>query len=474
MSIEKAMKNRFCLRAALIAFYITFFVPLSLIVLSPADAQEILPPSGMAEQQGTDGIVELEGRRLFTIRTKLGPFSRESRARSVIQKLDKLLDDPDFDLAKVSLNETDTTIDVIAGDIVITSITQADAELAGMDKLQLAEKYAERLREVLPELQAKRTMSGALEQVDVKKFGQKMIHTFLEPIALNLAALAIGSAIILGIGTLIKMSLTRYVQDSTTRYNARKIVTFAGYFVCFLFALVIFRDSLSHLALVIGAAAAGVAFALKEVIVSIAGWIAVTFGDFYKVGDRVKLAGIKGDVIDIGFARTTLMELGEWVQGDLYTGRVVRVSNSLIFNEPLYNYSRDFPFLWDEITVPLKYGSDYDLAINVLEQSVNDVCGDYVEEASEHWKHITRKYLVEHAQIEPMVTYSFNDNWVEFIVRYVVHYKRRRKTKFALYQQILKGIDDRKDKLSLASTTFDLVGAPVIDVRVAEQPSHNS
>jgi hypothetical protein len=86
----------------------------------------------------------------------------------------------------------------------------------------------------------------------------------------------------------------------------------------------------------------------------VAGWIAVSLGGFYKVGDRVELGGIRGDVVDIGFLRTTLFEVGEWVDGDLYNGRVVRVANSFIFKEPVVNYSGDFPFLWDELHVPVK------------------------------------------------------------------------------------------------------------------------
>jgi small-conductance mechanosensitive channel len=102
----------------------------------------------------------------------------------------------------------------------------------------------------------------------------------------------------------------------------------------------------------IGVAGAGIAFALQEVIGSVAGWIAISFGGFYRPGDRVQVGGIKGDVIDIGILRTTLMELGEWVNSDLYSGRIVRVANSFVFKQPVFNYSGDFPFLWDELRLP--------------------------------------------------------------------------------------------------------------------------
>jgi len=74
---------------------------------------------------------------------------------------------------------------------------------------------------------------------------------------------------------------------------------------------------------------------------------------------RIQLEGIRGDVIDIGILRTTLMECGDWVKGDNYNGRIVRIANSFVFKEPVFNYSGDFPFLWDKIMIPIKYGSDY-------------------------------------------------------------------------------------------------------------------
>ena len=437
----------------------------------PLDAQETSENAPVDKvTRGVDGVVELEGKRLFQIQTKFGPYSKQVRAANVIRKIDSLLDDPKFDPDKITIVESETTVDIVAGDILIASITRLDAKAANKTQIELAEQYVERLKSVLPELKSKRTISGALEDVNVKNFGRNILDIFLEPIAIKFATTALGALIILGIATFVKKSLGRYVHDSTSRYNAKKIISFAGYCLCILFATVVFRDALGNLAVILGAATAGIAFALKEVIISIAGWVAVTFGDFYKVGDRVELGGIKGDVIDIGFGRTTLMELGEWVNGDLYTGRIVRVANSFIFKDPMFNYSRDFPFLWDEITVPVKYGSDYDRAAQVLEKAVADVCGDYVEEATGHWKNITKKYLVEHAQTEPMVTYFFNDNWVEYTARYVVDYKKRRSTKFDLHKRILKDFEENAKDMGLASATFHLVEAPTINVQLKESP----
>jgi small-conductance mechanosensitive channel len=264
-------------------------------------------------------------------------------------------------------------------------------------------------------------------------------------------------------------SISRYVKDSDTRYRARKGVTFLGYVVAIFVIGIVFSSQLGGLTVAFGVAGAGIAFALQEVIASVAGWAAISFAGFFRPGDRVELGGIKGDVIDVSLLRTTLMELGEWVKGDLYTGRIVRVANSFVFKAPVFNYSGDFPFLWDEIIVPVKYGSDYHLARKIFERVADEVAGDNASQAANAWKDFVRRFLIEDATVAPMVTLAANDNWIEFTVRYVVNYKMRRITKDRLFTRILEEIDQTEGRVSMASATFELVGAPTFDVRVADR-----
>jgi small-conductance mechanosensitive channel len=180
----------------------------------------------------------------------------------------------------------------------------------------------------------------------------------------------------------------------------------------------------------------------------------------------VQLGGIKGDVIDVSILRTTLMEVGEWVSGDLYTGRVVRIANSFVFKEPVFNYSGEFPFLWDEIVLPVKYGSDWKLARTMLRGLVDEVLAGYAGEVKESWQQMVRQFRVEDANVEPMITLRATDNWIEFTVRYVVDYRRRRWMKDHLFTRILEEIDKSGDKIRLASATFELVPGSHLDVQV--------
>jgi len=266
----------------------------------------------------------------------------------------------------------------------------------------------------------------------------------------------------------IQRNLLSKIRDNENRYRAKKFGSFIGYFLTIVLLTVVFSDKLGGLTVALGVAGAGIAFALQEVIGSFAGWLAIMFGGFYKTGDRVQLGGIKGDIMDIGVLRTTIMETGQWVDGDLYNGRIVLIANSFVFKEPVFNYSGDFPFLWDEIKIPIQYGSNYEKAKEIFEQVGKVVAGDLTVRSKEKWVALQKKYRLEDAQTEPMVSLTANDNWVEFTLRYVVGYKKRRVTKTELFTQILKRVEATNGEIKFASATFHIVETPEFKVKISE------
>ncbi len=287
----------------------------------------------------------------------------------------------------------------------------------------------------------------------------------------NILEFVIGIVIIGLIFRFLRQSLLRYIPDTDTRYRTRKAISFMGYITMLLFTVFVFSDRLGQFTVIFGAVGAGIAFALQEIIGSFAGWVAISFGQFYKPGDRVQLGGIVGDVIDISILRTTLMECGDWVKADLYNGRIVRIANSFVFKQPVYNYSADFAFVWDEIKVPVRYGSEHRLAREILEKVVLEVTDEYISQAKQQWQKMTNKYLIEDARIEPTITLVTNDNWMEFTIRYVVSYKKRRMKKDQLFTRILDEFENTNGRVKFASTTFELVEAPTFNVKLTGKPN---
>ena len=292
---------------------------------------------------------------------------------------------------------------------------------------------------------------------------QKLLY---DPTIGKVVIICIGVAIIWMIIKAIQKNLFSKIKGNDNRYRANKLGSFIGYFLTILLLTVVFSDKLGGLTVAFGVAGAGIAFALQEVIASFAGWLAIMFGGFYNTGDRVQLGGIKGDVMDIGVLRTTIMETGQWVDGDLYNGRIVLIANSFVFKEPVFNYSGDFPFLWDEIKIPIQYGSDYKMAKEIFEMVGNEIAGDLTLRSKEKWITLQNKYRLEDAQTEPMVSLVANDNWVEFTLRYVVSYKKRRLTKTELFTRILEKVEATNGKIKFASSTFQLVDPPDFKVKI--------
>ncbi len=296
---------------------------------------------------------------------------------------------------------------------------------------------------------------------------EQLMQWLFDPTTRRVLAAVIGVVAIAAGIALARRSLGRYVERAEVRYRLRKGVSFLGYLIMFLYVATLYSDRLGQFTVAFGVIGAGVAFALQEVIASVAGWVAIALGGFYSTGDRVMLGGIRGDVIDIGILRTTLMECGDWVKGDQYNGRIVRLANSFVFKEPVFNYSADFPFLWDEIMVPVKYGSDYHLARRIIAGVAEEVVGDYARGAQESWRQIVKKYLIEDARVAPMVTLVANQNWIEFTLRYAVDYKSRRTTKDRLFTRILEELDKSSDKVGIAASTLNIEKVAPLEVRLA-------
>src|SRR5580700_9927010 len=159
------------------------------------------------------------------------------------------------------------------------------------------------------------------------------------------------------------------------RYKVRKFIVFAGYVAILLFLAILFEDRLGRLSVTLGVVGAGVAVALQDVVASIAGAFSIGFSKLYTVGDRVQIGDTRGDVIDIGLLRTTVMETGSWVSKDLYNGRIVRIPNSTVLKGSVFNYSQGFRFIWDQIRVLFTTTSDCQLSREMLLRVANEAIG---------------------------------------------------------------------------------------------------
>lgn len=255
---------------------------------------------------------------------------------------------------------------------------------------------------------------------------------------------------------LVKATLRKRIPDVDKQYKIRKTTNLFGYLLVFIIILIVYRSKLGNVTVALGVAGAGIAFALQEVIVSFAGWLNIMLSNQITVGQRVKIGEISGDIIDIGVLKTTIMEIGGWVDGDLYNGRITSISNNFVFSTPIQNYSSDYPFLWDEIQVPLRLESDQQSARALFTKIGSEVCGDFANRSVPIWNQMKGKYLIEKAGVEPMIFMKFDQNWMTFTLRYVVDFRKRRSTKDILFSRIIDEIKKHDDIIMIATSTLEV------------------
>jgi small-conductance mechanosensitive channel len=280
--------------------------------------------------------------------------------------------------------------------------------------------------------------------------------------------------VILVIGILILIKgfrsyIKRRIPEVSVRYKLQKGIEIIGYFLIVGLAVFYFTGNMKDFTLAVGLFTAGVAFTLQELFLSIAGSIYIFLVQLYKPGDRIEINGIKGDVIDVDSIYTTMMEIGEWVSSDNYSGRIVKLSNAFVFKGPIYNYSKDFPFIWDEFNLHIRYGSDIELAKTLVIEIASKTLSDYTSSSRAEWEAVVNKYYIEAAQVEPTLAIKLTDNWIEFNLRYIVDFKKRRLTKHLLSDKIREAIERTHGKIILASSTVELIKIPNLNVNIDSQ-----
>lgn len=285
------------------------------------------------------------------------------------------------------------------------------------------------------------------------------------PILVNIAKYLVWVILIFLIIAWVRRLLKKRLPDNALRYKSQKGIEIIGYFLVVLITITYFTGNIKDFGLAIGLLTAGITITLQELILSIAGSFYIFFVRVYKPGDRIEINGIKGDVIDIDSIYTTMMEIGKWVSSDNYSGRIVKLSNAFVFKGPVYNYSQDFPFVWDEFNLPIRYGSDIELAKEIVISVAQEKLSDYVTESLSKWKVVVDKYYIEDAQVNPSLAITMTDNWIQFNLRYIVDYKKRRYTKHMLNEEIGKRIEQTNGKVKLASATFEIVNIPTVNIK---------
>jgi small-conductance mechanosensitive channel len=312
-------------------------------------------------------------------------------------------------------------------------------------------------------------------------FGVKLIGLTAEngrKLLLTLAIIAIAillSRLLQGLAGL----LFRRRQNARVRFWSQQAVRITTVVVLVVGTLSVWFDNPGRLTTFIGLMSAGLAVALQRVVTALAAYFVILRGKVFHVGDRIAMSGVRGDVIDLGFIRTTIMEMGQspgeqgddpsvWVESRQYTGRIVTVTNDKIFDQPVYNYSSDFPYIWEEMHLPVPYAADRNRAEQILLDAVKRHTVKVSEVAKEDLEEMRRRYFLDSANLEPKVYLRLTDNWVQLAVRFVSRTRGSRELKDKISREVLAALDEAG--IQVASATYEITGLPPIRVELSKQP----
>ena len=255
---------------------------------------------------------------------------------------------------------------------------------------------------------------------------------------------------------LIVHLVNRGVKNIKARHVIRKNVVYVISFIIFTLIFFMWIQNISSITIFIGVAGAGLALALQEVILCIAGWVLIMVRHPFEVGDRIEINGVKGDIIDIRLFQTSLLEIGNWVDADQSTGRIANVPNSFVFKTENYNYSRGFEFIWNEISILVTFESDWRRAKEIMMIHADNFDKASEEELRRKIEAMRTRYMIYYGKLTPIVYVNIKDSGVQLTLRYLTEAKKRRSTEDQLCQVILDSFA-KEDHVDFAYPTYRII-----------------
>ncbi len=278
-----------------------------------------------------------------------------------------------------------------------------------------------------------------------------------KPLAINTLIAKIFITIILTfVISILKSHLCKLINEKTESetlaYKLKQTVQYSGNIILLVLIVQIWFSAFQSISTFLGLITAGLAIALKDLISDIAGYIYISTKKPFKVGDRIEISGIKGDVINVSLLHFTLLEIGNWVQNDQSTGRIVHLPASQILDKALFNYNKGFNWIWNEIEFLVTSESDWkkvkldiqNISESLLEKNINEIKKDM--------KKAKREMLVRFENISPIIYTNSKDSGINLTLRYLCRPKEKRFTETLIWEAILD-LTEKNDYIDLAYPT---------------------
>lgn len=260
-----------------------------------------------------------------------------------------------------------------------------------------------------------------------------------EVVLLVIVVLCVSWLLINLIGKLFENLLGPIVGSYAQVRSVWKIISYAIWTAVLLALLFSVMGDKSSLGVYIGLIGAAMTFVLQKPLLNIVGWLLITYRRLFRIGDRIMLGNVKGYVMDIRIMYTEVREFGEWMKGDTFTGRIAAIPNSMVFDGPILNYTKDLPSIWDEVVTSVTYESDIELAKRYILESARDVVGEFMVTNYELYRsRLGIRDLDQFLLRTPELRMEMADSGVNVYVLYFCATDRRRSIKSDITERIWK------------------------------------
>lgn len=266
------------------------------------------------------------------------------------------------------------------------------------------------------------------------------------PVLLTGIALSLLALVLIGVlRAFVLRQIHRRTDDVVVLYRWRKLTNYLAALAGFTTLVLIWFEKLRLALTLLGLLSAGVALALSGLIAAMAGWAFILLRRPFEVGDRIQVGEHAGDVIDIRLFKFTLMEIGNWVDADQSTGRVIHVPNGKVLTEVVVNYTRGFHYIWNEIPVLVTFESDWAKAKKILQEIADRHVGETAKQARLELRKAAQRFMLYYSRLTPTVYTKVEDSGVLLTIRHLVEPRKRRGALGAIWEEILRAFGDEPD-----------------------------
>lgn len=237
----------------------------------------------------------------------------------------------------------------------------------------------------------------------------------------------------------------RLTEEPKTRYTWKRSVSFTIGFLTLILVGSVWVKGIGEFGAFLGLLTAGLAIALKDPLTNIAGWIFILTRKPFTVGDRIQIGENAGDVIDLRLFQFTLLEIGNWVEADQSTGRIIHIPNGTVFTQNQSNYSAGFEFIWNEIPILLTFESNWKQAKEILQKIVREHAESLSSDAEKRIIEASKKYMIFYQYLTPIVYTSVKDSGILLTMRYICDARKRRGTEHEIWEDVLNVFAQQND-----------------------------